>query len=370
MADLLLESLLDQDIDWLVKAGQQQTLAKDAVPIQQGGQVDSLFIVLSGQLVSAVADDKDSTLGKAFSAIAGNADLKHELFPLKDGDIFGETAILQTAKSPMAVQTEAPSTVLMVPQARLTTKLAEDLEFASRFYRVMATLLLDRYEFLLDKYIHRRGLQLAPIQDGPVIFGELYDSDVDWMIDHGSLVQLDPGEPLIQAGRPADKFYIVLQGLLSTSITGGRSAALTQIFNQISSVQPTDQPAGREVGRSGRGEVAGETTLIDSRLSKFAVNALEPATLLAIPRRDLSIKLQQDPGMATRFYRVLAILLAERLTSLINRLAYSRSSYRTGESLDASVSYEDELDSELIDHLAVGGARFDWMLKRLKVEKR
>ena len=38
----------------------------------------------------------------------------------------------------------------------------------------MATLLLNRYELLLDKYVHRRGLQLSPIQDGPVIFGELF----------------------------------------------------------------------------------------------------------------------------------------------------------------------------------------------------
>jgi len=131
---------------------------------------------------------------------------------------------------------------------------------------------------------------------------------------------------------------------------------------------PSSEPVGREVARSSRGEVAGETTLIDSRLSKFAVSAVDPSIVLAIPRRELSIKLQQDPGMATRFYRVLTILLSERLTSLINRLGYSKSTYKAGQSLDVNTVYEDELDLDLIDNLALGGARFDWMLKRLKVE--
>jgi CRP-like cAMP-binding protein len=368
MAELLLESLQDQDIDWLVKAGQQHTLDADAVVIQQGAAVDTLYIVLHGQMISAVADDKESALGKAFSAIAGNANLEHELFPLKDGDVFGEMAVLQKPKSPMAVRAVGPTTVLMVPQSRLETKLAEDLEFASRFYWVMATLLLNRYELLLDKYVHRRGLQLSPIQDGPVIFGELFDSDVDWMITHGSILRLEPDDRLIQAGRPADMFYIVLQGLLSTAITAGKSSALTQIFSQIAADGPSSEPVGREVARSSRGEVAGETTLIDSRLSKFAVSAVDPSTVLAIPRKELSIKLQQDPGMATRFYRVLTILLSERLTSLINRLGYSKSTYKAGQSLDVNTVYEDELDLDLIDNLALGGARFDWMLKRLKVE--
>ena len=369
MADLLLEVLLDQDIDWLVTAGRQQVLGEDSILIRQGDIIDDLYIVLSGQLISAVADDKESTLGQAFSALSGNANLEHALFPLKDGDIFGEISMLNNPKSPMAVRAEAASTVLIVPQAQVQEKLSTDLDFASRFYRIMATLLLNRYEFLLDKFIYRRGLQLFAIQDGPVIFGELFDSDIDWMIDHGEMVQVQPEERLIQSGRPADTLYIVLQGLLSTSITGGKSATLTQIFSEFVPEERSDEQQGREVSRSSRGEIVGETTLIDSRLSRFAVRAIEPSTLLAIPRRKLSIKLQQDAGMATRFYRVLTILLSERLTSLINRLGYSKSSYTAGQSLSSTVSYEDELDLDLIDHLALGGARFEWMLRRLKVDK-
>ncbi|MBE7385626.1 MAG: cyclic nucleotide-binding domain-containing protein [Leptolyngbya sp. SIO1E4] len=369
MADLLLEALHDQDIDWLVAEGQQQTLDENAVLVQQGEAVDVIYIVLSGQLISAVVDDKGSTLGQAFSVLSGNANLEHVLFPLKDGDVFGGMAVLNNSRSPMLVRAEADSTVLIVPQSKLEPKLAKDLEFASRFYRVMATLQLNRYEFLLDKFIYRRGLQLSVIQDGPIIFGELFDSDVDWMINQGSVEQLQPEECLIQSGRPADTFYIVLQGLLSTSITGGKSVSLTQIFSQFVSTGQSEGELGREVARSSRGEVVGETTLIDSRLSKFAVSAVESTIVLAIPRRELSIKLQQDPGMATRFYRVLTILLSERLTSLINRLGYSKASYQVGQSLSLDVIYEDELDLDLIDHLAVGGARFEWMLKRLKVDQ-
>ncbi|MDB9524594.1 cyclic nucleotide-binding domain-containing protein [Oscillatoria sp. CS-180] len=369
MADLLLEALLDRDIDWLVTAGQQQTLDENAVLVHQGEVVNVLYIVLGGQLISAVADDQDSVLGQAFSALSGNANLEHILFPLEGGDVFGEMAVLHSPPSPMVIRTEAASTVLVVPQAQLQTKLIRDREFASRFYRVMATLMLDRYEFLLDKFIYRRGLQLSAIQDGPVIFGELFDSDIDWMINHGSVVHLRPEERLIQSGRPTDTLYVVLRGLLSTSITGGKSAALTQIFSQFTSGGQSEEYPGREVARSSRGEVVGETTLIDSRLSKFSVSAINPSTLLAIPRRDLFIKLQQDAGMATRFYRVLTILLSARLNSFINRLGYGKASYQVGQSLSPDVHYEDELDLDLIDHLTVGGARFEWMLKRLKVDQ-
>ena len=369
MADLLLEALQDQDIDWLVKAGQQQTLGEATVLVQQGDVVNDLYIVLSGELTSAVADDQESILGQAFSALSGDTNLEHVLFPLTDGDIFGEMAVLHNVRSPMFVRTAAPSTVLVVPQTQLQSKLSQDLEFASRFYRVLATLLLNRYEFLLDKFIYRRGLQLLAIQDGPVIFGELFDSDVDWMIHQGSVVQLQPDENLLQSGRPADTLYIVLQGTLSTSITGGKSATLTELFSQFASSETSSELPGREVARSSRGEIVGETTLIDSRLSKFAVSTIEPSMVLAIARRDLSIKLQQDVGMATRFYRVLTILLSERLNSLINRLGYGQAAYEAGQSLAADVSYEDELDLDLIDHLAVGGARFEWMLKRLKVDQ-
>jgi CRP-like cAMP-binding protein len=368
MAEPFLEAFQDQDIDWLVKAGQQHTLEKDAVVIHQGAAVDALYIIINGQMISAVADDKESALGKAFSAITNDTHLAHELFSFQNGDVFGEIAVLNKPNSPMEVRAVGPTTVLMVPQSRLETKLAEDLEFASRFYWVMATLLLNRYELLLDKYVHRRGLQLSPIQDGPVIFGELFDSDVDWMVAHGSIRRLQPDDRLIQAGRPADMFYIVLQGLLSTAITAGKSSTLTQIFSQITADGPSDEPVGREVARSARGEVAGETTLLDSRLSKFAVSAVDPSMVLAIPHRELSSRLQQDPGMATRFYRMLTLLLSERLTSLIHCLRYGKSFYKSEPSLDANTTPKDELDLNLTDNLALGKVRFEWMLKRLKIE--
>ena len=73
--------------------------------------------------------------------------------------------------------------------------------------------------------------------------------------------------------------------------------------------------------------------------------------------------------MATRFTGAAAILLSERLTRPDNRSSgYSKSTYKAGQSLDVNTVYEDELDLDLIDNLALGGARFDWMLKRLKVE--
>jgi CRP-like cAMP-binding protein len=367
MAEVLLEELTDRDIEWLVSAGHQKELTPNTVLIQQNTPVDAFYIIFNGNLTVAVADDKESALGRAFSAISGDSNLEQELLSLGDGDIVGELAVLRNTDSPLTVRVTTASTVLLVPRERLQVHLKEDSDFAARFYRAIAILLLNRYEFLLDKFIHRRGIQLAPLQDGPVIFGELYDSDVNWMIEHGTIQQVAPGTSLIQANRPADTLYIVLQGLLSTSIIEERSATLTKVFARLATAGQSEAPLGREIARSSRGEMVGETTLIDSRLSKFAVSAIESSVLLAIPRRDLFIKLQQDPAMSARFYRVLTVLLSERLTSLINRLGYGKRSYQSGQSLASGVTYEDELDLDLVDNLTIGGARFDWMLKRLKV---
>jgi hypothetical protein len=72
-------------------------------------------------------------------------------------------------------------------------------------------------------------------------------------------------------------------------------------------------------------------------------------------------------GTAVRFYRVQSMLLSGRLQGLIARLGYGRNSYEIGQSLDVSTEYEDELSLDAIDNLTLGGARFDWMLRRLTV---
>ncbi|WP_448265695.1 hypothetical protein [Nostoc sp. DSM 114159] len=50
---------------------------------------------------------------------------------------------------------------------------------------------------------------------------------------------------------------------------------------------------------------------------------------------------------------------------MFSRLGYGRRIYSKGQSLDQNVEYEDELDSNILDNMALAGTRFDWMLSSL-----
>ena len=209
--------------------------------------------------------------------------------------------------------------------------------------------------------------QIAPLQDVPMIFGELSDSDVDWMLQKGHLEEVAADTVLIRAGEHVENLYILMQGTISVSVTEQKRNRLTSIFAALESDEETNETPGREIAHTSRGEIIGEMAALDSNISTATFRAVEDSLLLTIPRQQLLIKLQQDPGMASRFYRVVAILLSGRLQGLISRLGFGRSTYQVGQKLSQDISYEDEIDLDVMDNLTLGGARFDWMLKRLRV---
>lgn len=363
MAEVLLEELIDSDIEWMIATGRKQRVCANELLIRQNADPTAFYIVLEGTLVATIVNDPKSALGRAFSALADEQTSKQEVVRFFVGDVIGETSFLSKSNS-FAVQTVEDSLVLVLPYEQISARLSQDLEFASRFYRAIAILLYKRFERVLQTFTHRKGMQVPPLQDGPLLFGELSDRDVDWMIEHASVEKVGADQVLIQAGRLVEKLYIVLQGLLSLSIVDSKQSTITNIFDRLQ----TSSDAGREIARVSMGEIVGETTLLNIRMPNFTAKTLEPATLLALPRQQMVLKLQQDPAMGARFYRVLSILLSGRLEGLISRLGYGQKPYRIGQTLAQNVQYEDEIDDQLIDGLTLGGARFDWMLRRLNVK--
>lgn len=174
------------------------------------------------------------------------------------------------------------------------------------------------------------------------ILSELSDSDIDWLIANGVKRTLSTGTVLLTEGVPTDAMFILLEGHLSVSLAaiGGRQASVLR-----------------------SGEIIGELSFLDSRPPSATVTAADEATVLSISRSDLSGKLASDLGFAARFYRALGVFLASRLRRSERRLGYG-----THDVLDETVEHEDELDPELLNQISLAGARFDWMLKRLKNE--
>jgi CRP-like cAMP-binding protein len=169
------------------------------------------------------------------------------------------------------------------------------------------------------------------------LLGQLNDRDLEWMLATGRKETVPGGTVLIREGRPIEALYVVLIGTVEVSGSG------------------IDKPI-----RLGCGEVVGEVSFVDARPPSATVTAAEDATLLAIPRVKLAAKLAVDHEFAARFYRSLAVFLAQRLRSTMRRLGYT-----PGQPLKEDQEYEDELGDEVLDNLHMAGARFDHVLKTL-----
>ena len=116
--------LNDFDIDWMTATGRKEQVSKDAVLIQEGKPIGSLYIVLDGSL-------------KVSLAAMGNA----EIARLGAGEIVGEMSFVEERPPSATVIAAESSVVLSIPRAQLAAKLQADTGFAARFYRALAVFL-------------------------------------------------------------------------------------------------------------------------------------------------------------------------------------------------------------------------------------
>lgn len=172
------------------------------------------------------------------------------------------------------------------------------------------------------------------------ILGVLNNDDLDWIIRHGRTENIHPGMILIQEGQLIDALYIVLKGTLSvvTEAMGDRALA------QISS-----------------GEVVGEVSFVDSRPPLATVRAIEESLVLSIPRLQLTAKLQQDVGFASRFYHAVSLCLADRMRGTIRRLGYD---FEPGVPEDEMK----DMNPRVLDHLELAQTKFNWLLQSVGVK--
>jgi CRP/FNR family transcriptional regulator, cyclic AMP receptor protein len=168
------------------------------------------------------------------------------------------------------------------------------------------------------------------------LMGVLSDTDVEWLIENGRTEFVPQGTPLINAGHTPESIYIVLDGTLSVTVGGKQIAAL-----------PT-------------GEVVGEISFVDSRPPSASVSAAQDSQVLAVDRQALYEKLEEDEGFAARFYRGIAVYLADRLRTTTGRFGYGSAQQ------DADPHQLDELDDNMMDTMSLAAVRFDKMLKRLR----
>ncbi|NJR50248.1 MAG: cyclic nucleotide-binding domain-containing protein [Leptolyngbyaceae cyanobacterium CSU_1_3] len=123
----ILGELIEEDIDWLVEIGDRQLIPPAMVLIQEGRCVETLYILLEGEL---------SVLAQSLGG--------REIARLNRGEIVGEMSFVDSRPPSATVRAAQASQVFAIPQAQLAAKLDRDVGFASRFYRALAMFLSNR----------------------------------------------------------------------------------------------------------------------------------------------------------------------------------------------------------------------------------
>lgn len=123
----ILGELTEQDLDWLVTRGSQQTVVQGSAIIVQGRPIDSMFIVLDGSLAVSTEGHEQKPL-----AILG------------PGEIVGEMSLVDQGLPSATVRALEDSRVLAIARQDLEEKLLADVGFAGRFHRALAVFLSDR----------------------------------------------------------------------------------------------------------------------------------------------------------------------------------------------------------------------------------
>ena len=169
------------------------------------------------------------------------------------------------------------------------------------------------------------------------IFGLLNDEDVEWMAGAGTLKKLGKNDVLIHQGDRLKQLYILVSGHMEVSIEGLGMVA-----------------------RLGSGEMLGEMSFVDSSPTSAMAKALDDVTLLQLEKGDLEARFIADPGFSGRFFRALAVFLADRLRGTVQCMGYGK-----GGDLESDEVLEDELDETALDNVSIAGDRFDRMIRTL-----
>lgn len=359
MADVLLQVLDNTDIDWLIATGQQEQLAADTVLLNACAEPDTVYLLLDGTLSIQVPD---TSAQQALPRLPmTQLKTERELIRLSHGEIVGE-APLFNSRFTATIKAAENSIVLSIPHQRLAAKLRQDIQFSAHFYRALALILSERLRQLLLAAGQSQSISNQPVKEAAYTFGELRDSDIDWLVSVGHLKQVEPETVLLQAGRPVDALYIVLDGLLRSAVPTVDANPLAICFECTNKLASSE----KVVANLSRGEVVGAVYFLDFRPTPITVRSVKETLLLSIAQQDLTAKLQQDTSFASRFYRVLALQLSNRLQTALASLGCSQQAYCREAGLQ-EVEYDDEMDIEALEQVSQGAMRFNWMLKRLGI---
>ena len=347
MADTLLQELSNADLDWLISTGERSRLSPGQPLRSSQLNAELVYILIEGKL------------GLNFGTGSAATTPPMLIDELNPGEVIGIETLF--GRSEMTrVETLEPALVMALPVAKVQQKLQEDIAFAAHFYRAIAVILSSRLRRIFEQPNRIQFWGDRSTKEVLSIFGELRDSDVDWLASFGHTAAIAKDQVVLQAARPVDALYIMLDGQMCISAPQqGRFNPLVLCFGEADS-NGRDQPAFTTISKGG---MPGIISFLDFRPLPVTIRTVKDSLVFAVPRQTLVTKLQVDDSFASRFYRVIAIEVLELLQAVSSQLVHPA----TVNQADDDEHWDEELDMADLEQMSEGAKKFNWMLSQLGV---
>lgn len=129
-----LGQLNDRDVEWMLQSGSKLMLETGDRLINKGEAIDSLYIVLSGQLAVCTNSNYDECIAK-----------------LESGEMVGEMSFLESRPPSVSVIVTKPSVIFQISRDRINARLLSNTEFKANFYHALALFLSNRLRKTTDQ---------------------------------------------------------------------------------------------------------------------------------------------------------------------------------------------------------------------------
>ena len=129
-----LGQLNDRDVEWMLNNGTKLDLETGDRLITKGEAIDSLYIVLSGQLAVCSSSNPDESIAK-----------------LEAGEVVGEMSFLESRPPSVSVIVAKPSVIYRISREMINSRLTTNMEFRANFYFALALFLSNRLRKTTDQ---------------------------------------------------------------------------------------------------------------------------------------------------------------------------------------------------------------------------
>jgi len=127
----------DRDVEWMLQGGSRLMLETGDRLINKGEAIDSLYIVLSGQLAVCANSNYDECIAK-----------------LETGEMVGEMSFLESRPPSVSVIVSKPSVIFQISRDKINARLQTNTEFKANFYHALALFLSNRLRKTTDQLAH------------------------------------------------------------------------------------------------------------------------------------------------------------------------------------------------------------------------